>query len=539
MAVDNVKLPLITDPADTFQREVRNALLLLERRLKTVEGDVTDLEAAPTAGEANTASNLGAGSGVYASKVGVDLRFKSIVAGTGMTVTPGTDDITLAATGSGEANTASNVGAGSQVFKAKTGVDLAFRSVVGSANVTVTQNADDITLTAAAPGETNTASNLGAGSGLYASKSGADLRFKSLVAGTNVTLTAGANDVTIAAPFTGFGEAFLGDGSDGALTFDGVAAVLGVSPAAGANPYVGSTTYTMTRDIFATSIAISSGVVVLPAGYRIWCTGDIAGPGKIARNGVNGNSTSTSSAGTGGGAQGSNLLGGSGNGGNGGGGGNPAANGTGGGNSATAPYGYTSGTTGTTAAGGNTGVTGGVGQGGAGGSGASNTGGGSGTTTLITNANGPYVSTLPQCLTGRSLNNSLFTGGSGGGGGSGGFATSGPTTGAGGGGGGGGGAGPVVVAARSFSGGAAIESKGGGGGNGAAATGAGVAGGGGGGGGGGGSWATVCYAEGSAPTVTVTGGTGGTGGTGVGGGITGGNGGNGGAGLAYIFNLGA
>lgn len=46
-------------------------------------------------------------------------------------------------------------------------------------------------------GETNTSSNLGSGQGLAAPKSGTDLPFKSLVAGTNVTLVPTANDITI------------------------------------------------------------------------------------------------------------------------------------------------------------------------------------------------------------------------------------------------------------------------------------------------------------------------------------------------------
>lgn len=48
-------------------------------------------------------------------------------------------------------------------------------------------------------GEVNTASNLGAGAGLFASKSGVDLQFKSLVAGVNITLTSDGTTVTIAA----------------------------------------------------------------------------------------------------------------------------------------------------------------------------------------------------------------------------------------------------------------------------------------------------------------------------------------------------
>lgn len=168
----------------------------------TPAADTITIDAAAT-GEVNTASNLGAGNGVFASKSGVDLRFKSLVAGANITLTPTGNDITITASSgvAGETNTASNLGSGSQLFKSKVGVDLQFRSLVQGANVTLTQNANDVTI--AASGEANTISQSGASgvSLLQATpKVGVDLRTRGLIAGANVTVTpTGSTDVTIAA----------------------------------------------------------------------------------------------------------------------------------------------------------------------------------------------------------------------------------------------------------------------------------------------------------------------------------------------------
>lgn len=52
-------------------------------------------------GEVNTASNVGTGVGLYKEKVGVDLSFKSLVAGAGIAITSGTNAITIENTGGG------------------------------------------------------------------------------------------------------------------------------------------------------------------------------------------------------------------------------------------------------------------------------------------------------------------------------------------------------------------------------------------------------------------------------------------------------
>ena len=55
-------------------------------------------EFAGSSGEANTASNLGAGEGVFGNKTGVDLRFKSLIEGSNVTLSSTADEITIAAT---------------------------------------------------------------------------------------------------------------------------------------------------------------------------------------------------------------------------------------------------------------------------------------------------------------------------------------------------------------------------------------------------------------------------------------------------------
>lgn len=54
--------------------------------------------------------------------------------------------------GGGENNTASNVGAGAGVFKIKTGVDLELRSMVAGTNMSITQTADEITFDSTSTG---------------------------------------------------------------------------------------------------------------------------------------------------------------------------------------------------------------------------------------------------------------------------------------------------------------------------------------------------------------------------------------------------
>ena len=71
---------------------------------------------------------------------------------TGVTDVSDWTDLLNIGGGSGEINTASNIGTGSSVFKEKVGVDLRFRKLTAGNNVTIMENDSDITISSSASG---------------------------------------------------------------------------------------------------------------------------------------------------------------------------------------------------------------------------------------------------------------------------------------------------------------------------------------------------------------------------------------------------
>jgi hypothetical protein len=97
-----------------------------------------------------------------------------------------------------------------------------------SAHLVTREYADTLSGT----GQTNTASNLGSGEGVYSIKVGADLRFKSLIGGDNITLSADSNEVTISGS-AGNGGTSGTSGSSGTSGEDGTSGSSGTSGADG------------------------------------------------------------------------------------------------------------------------------------------------------------------------------------------------------------------------------------------------------------------------------------------------------------------
>lgn len=102
-----------------------------------------------------------------------------------------------------------NLGLGEGIYAGVDGSDLEFKSLRAGSNVTLSGSGTEITISASGGGGgggIDGAINLGTGAGVFASVSGSDLQFKSLRAGSNVTITTNSNEITIAASGSGGGN---------------------------------------------------------------------------------------------------------------------------------------------------------------------------------------------------------------------------------------------------------------------------------------------------------------------------------------------
>ena len=90
-----------------------------------------------------------------------------------------------------------NVGGGAEVYQAKIGSILYHRTLKGTGAISVTQNTDDVTISAAAATVTGMA-NVGTGSEVYKGMSGTTAQIRKLNAGANISVTQNTDDITIA-----------------------------------------------------------------------------------------------------------------------------------------------------------------------------------------------------------------------------------------------------------------------------------------------------------------------------------------------------
>ena len=101
-----------------------------------------------------------------------------------------------------------NAGTGKKVFTSLVGTDLQFRSIVAGTGVTLTENANDITLSAT--GTVTTAGNLGSGKEIFAQIATGNLQLRSLTVGTGLTVSNTATEINIAVDTANMNAGTLG-----------------------------------------------------------------------------------------------------------------------------------------------------------------------------------------------------------------------------------------------------------------------------------------------------------------------------------------
>jgi hypothetical protein len=176
----------------------RSILAGANTNVSLIGDDIVISSSGGGSGEVNTAIGQGVGATIVGTKVGTVLGFKNLLQGSGIAISSDATDVTISSTLTpGETNTASSAGGTVSLVNAKVGVNLPFKGLTAGTNVTLTQNANDVVINASGGGETNTASSAGGTVSLVNTKVGVNLPFKGLTAGTNVTLTQNANDVVI------------------------------------------------------------------------------------------------------------------------------------------------------------------------------------------------------------------------------------------------------------------------------------------------------------------------------------------------------
>lgn len=100
--------------------------------------------------ELSTGANVGTGTGqVFRDKTANTINFKTLTPGAGITITNNADDIVITSTATGSLETIANVGGGTEIFKDITGTQANLKTLVAGTGITITGSTDTITIDAA------------------------------------------------------------------------------------------------------------------------------------------------------------------------------------------------------------------------------------------------------------------------------------------------------------------------------------------------------------------------------------------------------
>jgi len=181
--------------------------------------------------EVTTGEKIGSGASFYKEKNNNTLLFRTLVASTdNVSITEQSQQVLI---GVNESTTAQNVGTGSSLFVGKTQNKMQFKTLKKGNNIQITDTGTELQIDAIltgpdAGGEINTATNLASGVGLFKTKNGVELQFKSLSAGPGIVIRGDTDTVIISAipPKVGQGDVIgsynVGEGNNSKGLYTGV-----------------------------------------------------------------------------------------------------------------------------------------------------------------------------------------------------------------------------------------------------------------------------------------------------------------------------
>ena len=130
MALEPINVGIIVN--DGTGDDLRTAFIKINQNFEEIELQ---------GGQANTISNIGSGIGLYKEKIGVDLRLKSLVAGTGISLSGNPTDITITNT----SNMIITINADTGSLTASSPTDAI--NIVGGGSITTNITGNTLTIT--------------------------------------------------------------------------------------------------------------------------------------------------------------------------------------------------------------------------------------------------------------------------------------------------------------------------------------------------------------------------------------------------------
>ncbi len=107
------------------------------------------------------------------------------------------DDNYIELTTDGEPNTAENIGTGLGLYKDKVGESLRFKSIVAGSNINISDNGSSLVINATGGGDQTSAINIGGGQEVFESEVGDQLRFRTLVGGGDIDVQTKGDTISI------------------------------------------------------------------------------------------------------------------------------------------------------------------------------------------------------------------------------------------------------------------------------------------------------------------------------------------------------